>query len=344
MTKDELQARMLANISNDYDKSEGSFFSDAIAPVAIELEKSYAEQGAILGNAFVDTATGEYLDRKCAELGINRKPATKASGQVEITGAVGASITSGALVATELVNFTIMESKVVGATGKELVNVECTQSGAIGNVPSNSVRFFPITLEGISAVTNPVAFTSGYDAETDASLKERYYDKVNTPATSGNAAHYEIWAKSVTGVGDAKVFPIWNGAGTVKVIICNANKRAADSGLIASTSAYIETQRPIGATVTVASATEKAINVTATIVLGNGRTLAQVKTDFEMALTEYSKSVAFTETYISYAKIGSILYGIYGVADYSGLAINGGASNVLLSDTEIPALGTVVLT
>lgn len=41
MTKTELQSKMLSGISDEYDKTEGSFFSDAIAPVAIELEKSY---------------------------------------------------------------------------------------------------------------------------------------------------------------------------------------------------------------------------------------------------------------------------------------------------------------
>lgn len=341
MTRDELRAQMLSRISADYDKSEGEFFYDAIDPVAIELAKSYEEQGGILDNAFVGTATGANLDRKCAELGIMRRAATKSTGQVEITGAQGATIPKGALVATELVNFIILEDKVVG---DEAVLVECVDFGTVGNVPANTVKFFPVTLEGLTAVTNHEPFTSGYNEETDESMRERYKLKATAPATSGNKAHYELWAKEVTGVGGAKVFPLWDGAGTVKIIICNANKRAADGELIGQVETHIEKERPIGASVTIESASEKAISITATIVLAHGVDIGQVKTALEDTLTNYFMDAAFVDSYISYAKIGSILYDVYGVADYSALKVNGGTGNVMLTETEIPALGTVVLT
>ena len=236
---------MLADISDDYDKSVGSFFFDAIAPVAIELEKSYSDQDSILEHAFVDTATGEYLERKCSELGLTRKAATYfAAGKVQITGAVGATVQKGISVATEIVTFETTESVVIGESGTVLVSVECVESGSIGNVAANAIKYFPITIEGLTGVTNPAIFTSGYDTEIDKSLRDRYYDKVNTPSTSGNASHYEQWAKSVTGVGAAKIFPTWNGPGTVKVVICDSNKRAADAQLVTKVAAFIETQRP----------------------------------------------------------------------------------------------------
>ena len=342
MTKEELQARMLSNISDEYDKTEGSFFSDAVSPVAIELENSYASQGDALTSAFVDTSTGDALTKKCAELGINRKAATKATGAVAIAGAVGAVVPLGSLVASETVSFATMQAVTVGAGGSVTVAVECTQTGVVGNVPVGAVKFFPITLSGLSSVTNAAEITGGYDTETDKSLRQRYFEKVNAPATSGNSAHYKAWAKSVAGVGDAKVLPIWNGAGTVKVVICDADKKVADSTLITNTSAYIETQRPIGATVTVVSATVKAINVTATIVLGNGRTLAQVTADFQTALAGHFSAITFVNSYVSFAKVGAILYDVFGVADYSNLLINGTAANAALAGDEVPVVGTVV--
>ena len=62
-TKEVIQERMLSNISDEYDKSEGSFFYDVIKPVAIELEALYAKAESILDKGFVDTATGKILIR-----------------------------------------------------------------------------------------------------------------------------------------------------------------------------------------------------------------------------------------------------------------------------------------
>ncbi|WMI80895.1 baseplate J/gp47 family protein [Anaerotignum sp. MB30-C6] len=343
VTREGLRSGMLGNVSNNYDKTEGSFFYDAIDPVAIELEKSYAEQEKILKNGFAQTSEGVHLERKCAEIGIKRKLSTKSTGTVQITGTAGASITKGSLVASEAVTFEILEDKTIGVSKVENVAAQCVQGGSIGNVPSNAIKFFPVTLAGVEAVANAEPFSGGYNEEADDSLRQRYFEKVNAPATSGNTFHYKQWAKAVTGVGDAKVFPLWNGNGTVKVVICDSNKRAADSNLVADTAAYIETQRPIGATVTVESATEKPINIIATIVFANGRTLEQAKVDFEKTLTEYFKEIAFDKTYASYAKIGSLLYDTYGIADYSDLKANNGIVNIPLLDTEIPVLGTVVL-
>lgn len=343
-SKDVVQARLLSNISDEYDKSEGSFFYDVEMPVSIELEKAYAEQESILDKGFIDTASEEYLDRKVAEQGIYRKQATKSTGQVIVNGSQGALIKQGDKVASDNVNFIFVESKTIGVTGTVNINVECEVAGSIGNVPIRSIKYFPVTLTGLTNVTNAEAFTNGYDQETDESLKERYYTKVRTPATSGNKWHYLNWAKEVIGVGDAKVFPLWNGNGTVKAVIINSNKRGADSNLINAVGTHIENNRPIGATVTVVSATEKAININVTLVIDtNNYTLEQVKSDIEANLTEYFKTIAFKDTYVSYAKIGNLIFDSKGVLDYSNFKINNGTANITIADTEIPVLGGVTI-
>lgn len=343
-SKETVQARLLSNISDEYDKSEGLFFYDVEMPVSIELEKAYKEQEDILNKGFVETATGEFLDKKVTEQGIYRKQATKATGQVTVTGSIGALIKIGDKVASDNVNFTFIENKTIDNTGRATINVECEVAGSVGNVPIGAIKYFPKTLSGLISVTNPGAITNGYDQETDNSLRERYYTKVRTPATSGNKWHYLNWTKEVIGVGDAKVFPLWNGNGTVKVIIINSNKRAADSVLINSVSTHIEENRPIGATVTIVSAIEKIINVSVTLVIdANNYTIEQVKTNIENNITEYFKSIAFKDNYVSYAKIGNLIFDSNGVIDYSNLKINNDTVNITIGDTEIPVLGGVVI-
>ena len=149
--------------------------------------------------------------------------------------------------------------------------------------------------------------------------------------------------KRSPGVGDAKVFPLWNGPGTVKVVIVDGNKRAANSELLDAVTTHIEEMRPIGAEVTVASATEKQINITANVSLASGYTIAQVQQLYEEAVTNFFKEIVLVETYVSYAQLGKLLLETPGVGDYANLLVNGSATNVLLGEEEVPVLGTVAL-
>lgn len=162
-------------------------------------------------------------------------------------------------------------------------------------------------------------------------------------ATSGNANHYKLWSLEVAGVGDVKVFPLWNGAGTVKVVIIDSNKQPASSEIVNAVTTYIEENRPIGANVTVQSASALNINITATIVRDSNYTTEQVLTNVSTKITSYLKSIAFKQSYVSYAQIGSLILDSEGVLDYSNLTVNGGTSNITIGDEQVAILGQVVL-
>jgi len=183
----------------------------------------------------------------------------------------------------------------------------------------------------------------GADEESDEALYNRFLEEKNSPATSGNMSDYKRWAKEVAGVGDVKVIPIWNGPGTVKVIIIDSTKRAASTELIDNVYEHIEDVRPIGATVTIVSGKEKNINVTATVTLANGYNIGQVQIAFKELLINYFSSIAFRDTYVSYARIGNLLLETPGIGDYANLLINNSTANIILLDEEIPVLGTVSL-
>ena len=137
-----------------------------------------------------------------------------------------------------------------------------------------------------------------------------------------------MWAKEVSGVGDAKCLPLWNGNGTVKVVIINADKGAASSELISAVKQHIEENRPIGAAVTVESAVPLAINVSVSLTLANGVDIQTAKEKISESITKYIKKNAFANAYISYAQIGGCILDCAEVLDYSGLRINGGIDNI----------------
>jgi uncharacterized phage protein gp47/JayE len=345
-----IQARLLSNISDEYNKSEGEFMYDAEKPVAIELENAYTEIEGVLDKRFAETAAGKDLDKVVKDVGLTRKLTTQSIGKVTITGVVGSPINKGELVASDSVSFEFTETLVIPESGIIDVSVKCVKYGEVGNIPVGTIKYFPKTLSGLQKVINKEAISNGYNEETDEELRKRYYAKIQTPATSGNKYHYRNWALEVTGVGDARVVPLWAGNGTVKVVIINANKTGADKTLVDSVKKYIdpvdgmgEGQAPIGATVTVVSAIEKAINITANVSITNGFNLGIIQTTFKTLVLEHLQSISLNASYISIAKIGKILLSTEGVMDYSDLKINGAISNINLADEEIAVMGNVNL-
>ena len=333
--------RMLNKVSSVWDISEGSFFYDLFSPISIEFSSIKDLLQDIFRNSFADTAEGQYLDRICKTVGVYRKSESPATGIVKVKGTVGATVPVGELVASGLITFKFLENATIPSSGEINVTVECTQSGIIGNVGAGTITSFPKTLEGLTSVTNENDFDNGTDIESDVELRERYYLKVRTPATSGNKYEYIQWARAVNGVGDAKCKPLWNGNGTVKVILVNNDKTPASGATVSAVKTYIEEKRPIGATVTVVAAGETKINVTGTLVLKAGYELQNVKSSIQANIEKYLKESAFSESIISIAKITCVIMSTEGVKDLTNLSVNGQQSNVTVPDDNVATVGTL---
>lgn len=331
---------MLGRVTDEIDKREGSILFDALAPAAYELAQAYFELDNFLRLPFIDTSEGEYLTRICSQFGIKRKDAAAAVKTGTFTGSTGAAFN------VPIGSRFGIDGIVYAATAKiadGVYEMTCETPGIAGNAPSGDL--LPIdNISGLGAAKlSSASIIPGADVETDESLRQRNLAKIRNPSTSGSVSDYKLWALSVDGVGGVKVFPLWDGAGTVKVVIADTDKRPASQELIERAAEYIEAVRPVGAAVTVVSGSGKAINISARIALAEGYALHTVTESFTEAFNEYLKSIAFETTYVSYAKIGTIFLGIPGVLDYSGLLLNGASANAALASEEIPLAGTVSL-
>jgi uncharacterized phage protein gp47/JayE len=343
-TKQAILDRLMAQIPDDIDKRQGSITHDMLSPAAIELALAYIELDNVLNFGFADTTYGEYLDRKVAEAGLTRKPATKAIGQVTIFGDDGVEVPKGYRVLTEgesPLYFETKESATITG-GHATVSAEAVEGGEKGNVPPARITLTTQNIVGITSVTNEQAFTGGVDEESDDELRARYLQKVRKPITSGNIYHYEQWALSIEGVSAARVFPTWDGNGTVKVVLINDDGRAPDQTVVANTLAHIENVRPIGATVTVVPVTEIAIDVSATLSLDGDLTPADVSEQIAQAIGDYLSTT--TETEIRLTHVGNAILSVNNVLDYSDLTLNGQASNITIDAESVAVLGEVTLT
>ena len=94
---------------------------------------------------------------------------------------------------------------------------------------------------------------------------------------------------------------------------------------------------PIGAFVTVSTATALPINVTGTIHMKSGYTDT---TPINNAITKYFTEIAYNQDVVGYINIGAVILAAEGVASVSDLTINGATVDIKLADEQIPVLGT----
>ena len=335
--------RMLDNISVDIDKREGSFVRDMVSPIATELAKAYIEQQDLVNMAFVKNGFFNYLDDKCAEYGITRKQETNATGEVVFEGTNGTVVSNGTILFYNDLYFVVLnDADITG--GKATLIVESLEAGSKYNLEKNTELTMQDKIDGVNRVYVKSGLANGSNAETDEELRDRFFETIKKSYTSGNVAHYETWTLEVDGTGACKVYPLKNGNGTVEIVITNSEMLGASSELIEKVKANIEEKRPIGANVTVVSATEKKINVSATITLANGYSLEDVKSAYSDMLINYLKDISFKTSYVSVARLGNLLLDTDGVFDYTEFKVNGNTNNVALTDTEIPKIGTITFT
>lgn len=353
--KEQIHTEMLKELSDEYIKSVGTFSFDMTRSFAIQAAELWCGFEEISKKLDVNNLFDIELEKFVFQRrGVERKAASHSKGELFLRGNRVMQI--GDTFETELgTKFMVIESKIINGEGA--VKIQAMEPGHKGNVGANTIKYMPITLNGISEARNLEATYNGYDTETDDSLKERYLLEVQKPATSGNIYHYMLWSREIVGVGDSRVFPLWNGNNTVKVVIINDYKQPADRELIEKVQEYIDPKQiegentwgtgagvaPIGCYCEVTSATALAINIECGLILEKSYTVEEVKPVIELTFSEYFKDLAFKKNRVSYAVLSSLLLDIKGIADWTKFELNGLSTSINIAEEEVAILGEVIV-
>lgn len=364
-TEEEIMQRMLNRVPEDIDKSEGSFIWDAEEPVAFELAQAAIWAREILRRGFASTAASadpayrsDELTLRAAEHGVKRRAAVVAVGQAVFTGVPGKVIPTGTVVATPAdevsgeasIEYVTTSAVTIPSGGSGAAPIQAVVAGSAGNVPARVIEIMSSPITGVTAVTNQAGITGGADVESDTSLLERYYLRVRNPGTSGNKAHYLLWASEIPGVGAVQVKPLWQGPGTVGIYLLDTDKRAANSGIVSAVQEYIDPTQdgqgegaaPAGPIVTVMAAAEVLINISAQLTLAPGATLPAVKSLIQNGVAMYLKQLAFADPLVRYTRIAAVLLDIPPIIDFTNLTVNGlSDTNIAIDPGQVAVLGTV---
>lgn len=362
----------LDNIPDDLDKREGSIIYDALAPACYELAEYYMELKKILENTFASTASNEYLDLRAAEQGLERYAASYAVKRGDFLTSSGnpavVPIGSRFSVVSDILN---LNYEVTGAYLDEFgvvvpgaYRMTCEEIGTQGN--SYTGPLIPITfIPNLKTATLSDLLVPARDEETDDELRDRYFLTVNDKPFGGNLAQYDTELKGIDGVGEVQIYPVWDGGGSVKLSVIDAEYNIITNDFITTLQNMIDPTpqgtglglAPIGHTVTVTTPTEKIIDITATIVLESGYTLGQVTPLIEETIENYLLGLreiwGIADDLNNYAlavyiaRINAAVLGVAGIANITGTTINGLASDLILTQDattqELPVLGTVIV-
>lgn len=202
-TYDVILQRMLARVSDKFDKREGSVIYDTHSPTAIELQILYIELDTILREAYGDTASREFLILRCQERGITPYPASNAvlkgvftPANVDVT---GKRFDIGTM------NYIVTEKIADGE-----YQVKSETPGAIGNQYLG--QMIPIEyIDGLETAELTEVLIPGEDEEETEALRKRYFDSFDEKAFGGNVHDYLEKTNRIPGVGSTKVTRVWNG-------------------------------------------------------------------------------------------------------------------------------------
>lgn len=202
ITHELLLERMLNRVPDKFDKREGSVIFDAISPASLEIQFLYIELERVINEAYGDTASREFLIKRCKEKGIVPYEASKAvlkgvftPNSIDVT---GKRFNIGSL------NYTVLDKIADGE-----YQVQCETAGKIGGQQLGIM--IPIDyIEGLETAELTEILIPGEDEEETEDLRQRYFDSFNEKPFGGNAQDYLEKVNAIAGVGSTKVTRVWN--------------------------------------------------------------------------------------------------------------------------------------
>ena len=345
ITFESILQRMLDRVPNNVDKREGSITYDALAPAAIELQLAYIELDTILNETFADTASREYLIKRANERGITPKEATYAVLQGEFN----MDVPIGSRFSCNDLNYIVIEQISTG-----VFKMQCESLGVAGN--NNFGDLIPIDyIEGLETAKLTNILIPGEDEEETESLRSRYFNSLDSQAFGGNVADYKEKTNSLNGVGGVKVYPVWNGGGTVKLVIINSDFEKPSDLLIDEVQTIIDPIQnqgkgvgiaPIGHVVTVIGCATHSVDITTDITYQEGWNWESIKPYVEKVIDEYFKELASEwdsndNLIVRISQIETRLLNVTGVIDIANTTLNGVAQNLTIDADYIPIRGEI---
>lgn len=351
ITQEGILNDMLESVSPKFDKREGAIIYDATAPASVVAKNLYIAADAVMDEAFIDTATREYLIRHGKDRNITPKPASCAKVKGAFT-PVNLEIPIGSRYSHEDLNYRITEKIADG-----LYYLECETLGSAPNGVTG--RLIPIDyISGLQTAEILEVTIPGEDEEDTESLRARIIGAYQSQAFGGNQLDYINKILSISGVGGLRIYSgaQWNGGGTVLLVIKDSDNSVPTDEFINTIQTDIDPVTnsgegigiaPIGHFVTVVPANETVVNIETDLSFSSGVTWESVRDKVKDAVDAHLMSLNAKWNYdtppitVRIAYIESALLNVPGVIDVQNTTINGSTLNLAVDKDSLVSGGTI---
>lgn len=355
-TQEYIYEKMVENISDDIDTREGTPVYDSLMPFAIELQNAYVELDILLDECFADTSSEYYLAKRAAERGVLKREATSCIVKAAF---YGGETYIGCRYNCEDYNYEVVDVfEGEAKNGIFYYKLRCETAGTEPNEVTGELSPISDTdyVDGLQYAEIIEVITCGEDEQDTESLRADYYNSLNIRYFAGNKADYERFICELEGVGACKIYPVWNGGGTVKVVFVSENFQKPSEDVVNAIQSQVDPVKdqgvgegiaPIGHTVTIMACDETVVNVSATITYDDDYTFNDLKDFIESSIDEYLSNLnaSWSESnglIVRIAQIESRIISLDGILDISGTKINGEESNLVVDKDSIVVRGDVV--
>ena len=181
------------------------------------------------------------------------KPATGASGKLDLAGTDGAVLPAGSIFQRNGFDY-ITAADAVIAAGIATVNVSSSVNaddiGQDTNVDEGLTLSLNIPVAGINskATVSTGGLTGGTNQETFDALNLRIRERIQASPNGSNNDQYIVWAREVAGVTRAWSYSNWLGYGTVGLFFVRDDDASLipDAAEVQTVQDYIDKKRPAG--------------------------------------------------------------------------------------------------
>lgn len=333
---------------------------EAVASVQLWLQWLILQ---VLSMTRLSTSSGSDLDTWVADFGLTRLPATAATGSVTFSRystTASALVPVGAQVKTAdgTRTFQVIADSANSAwngssgftipisTASVIVTVQDVTTGstgalsvgASGNVQAGTIALLASSIANVDTVTNAAAFTTGIDVESDAALRARFANYIQTRSRATLAAV----GSAIASVQQGLTYTIQenvNTGGTTTLgtftVTVDDGTGAPGSTLLTAVSLAIAAVRPIGTTWAVQAPSVTTATIALTITTNPTGNKTNLLAPVKAAIVAYVNALGEGAT-LPYTRIAAVAYAVDpSIVDVTSVTLNGGTSDLVPSATGV---------